>query len=272
MRVVDEFFARCRSEKLIMGVLNVTPDSLFIGSRQTATEDALTYAQRLEAEGAAIIDVGAESTRPGALAISEEEERERLGNLVARLVDQLTVPISIDTYKSGTARLCLKQGAHIVNDIWGLQGDPDMGAVIAAADAGVVIMHNRTKVDDGVGIVEDVQLFFERSLKIAQQQGIRSDRILLDPGIGFGKSNAQAMKLLSQLESLQTFDCPILIGLSRKSIFGLLGLATPDERLAATLGAHLAGLAKGAAVVRVHDVRAHAEALLGFQLATGKLA
>jgi dihydropteroate synthase len=245
----------------IMGVINVTPDSFFEESRHPGTSDAIATALRFVAEGADIIDVGGESTRPGHVPIEAEEELDRVLPVVKELSQSIAVPVSIDTYKAKVAEQALAAGAKIVNDVWGLSRDPAMAPTVAAHDAAVVIMHNREKIDPSLDIVDEIEGFFGRALERAATAGIRNDRIVLDPGIGFGKTLEQNLAILARLEEIVELGFPILLGVSRKSFIGKLVPSAPGERLSATIAANIIGVLAGIAIIRVHDVAAHVQAL-----------
>ena len=253
----DAFLAAARSRKTLMGILNVTPDSFSDGGRFNAPERALAQAKKLVADGADIIDVGAESTRPGHTPISAEEEWARLEPLLAPLIDEVNAPISIDTYKAATARRAIELGIVVVNDVWGLQHDEAMADTIAEAGAAVVVMHNRSDVDPALDIIADLRRFFDRSLELATRAGIPNERVMLDPGIGFGKTKEQNLAALAATTGLQDYGLPILIGISRKSIFGALLGATVDGRLIGTIAANLVTAMYGAKIFRVHDPAEH---------------
>ena len=244
-----------RARPLVMGVLNVTPDSFSDGGRFLDPAAALAQAHRLVAEGADILDVGAESTRPygGPVAVPRDEERARLAPVLSEAV-KLGIPVSIDTLKADVAAWALGQGAAIVNDVWGLQRDPDMAPVVAERGAPVIIMHNREQADPAVDIVADVTAFFARSLEIAARAGIDRARIVLDPGIGFGKTPEQSITCIARLAAWRGFGLPLLVGASRKRFIHSLVPSTPDERLGGSLAAHLIAVEHGATIVRVHDV------------------
>ena len=244
---------------LIMGILNVTPDSFSDGGRSAALDDAVTNAARLVADGADILDIGGESTRPGHTPVVAEEEMRRVLPVLAEIVG-LGVPVSVDTQKARVAEAALNAGAHIVNDIWGLMGDPEMARVAAAFEAGVVVMHNRASVDPAIDIVADMLAFFETALERAARAGIRSDRISLDPGIGFGKSFEQNLAALAHLGDLARLGFPLLLGTSRKSLIGKVVAATPAERLPGTIASNVIGIMAGCAIIRVHDVAEHVQA------------
>ncbi|WP_425107071.1 dihydropteroate synthase [Ancylobacter sp.] len=244
---------------LVMGILNVTPDSFSDGGRSAALDDAVANAHRLVAEGADILDIGGESTRPGHTPVPAEEELRRVLPAVEALAS-LPVPLSIDTQKAAVAEAALKAGASLLNDIWGLMGDPDMARVAAAYDAGVVAMHNRATVDPEVDIVADILGFFEQALERAARAGIRPERIALDPGIGFGKTFEQNLKALASLETFGRLGFPLLLGTSRKSLIGKVIETTPAERLPGTIASNVLGIRAGCAIIRVHDVAAHVQA------------
>lgn len=244
---------------LVMGILNVTPDSFSDGGRSAALDDAVANARRLVAEGADILDIGGESTRPGHTPVPAEEELRRVLPAVEALAG-LPVPLSIDTQKAAVAEAALKAGASLLNDIWGLMGDPDMARVAAAYDAGVVAMHNRATVDPEVDIVADILGFFEQALERAARAGIRPERIALDPGIGFGKTFEQNLKALASLETFGRLGFPLLLGTSRKSLIGKVIETTPAERLPGTIASNVLGIRAGCAIIRVHDVAAHVQA------------
>jgi len=262
---LQSFLAALATRPLVMGVLNLTPDSFSDGGRFQSLEAARAQALRLADGGADILDVGAESTRPGHTPVPLEEEWRRLEPL-APLIAETPLPFSIDTTKAEIARRALEAGASVVNDVWGLQRDPAMADVVAERQAGVVVMHNRETVDREIDIVEDMLRFFERSLALADRAGVGRDRVLLDPGVGFGKTGAQNLSALRATDRLKaTFGLPILIGVSRKRLFGeLLGLSV-DERLIATVAANLTALARGASVFRVHDAAEHRTAFKVFE-------
>jgi dihydropteroate synthase len=245
----------------VMGVLNVTPDSFSDGGQFIAPERALTQARRMIAEGADIIDIGAESTRPyGAQAVSADQELERLRPVLAEIVS-LGVPVSIDSMKSPVVGWALDQGAAIANDVWGLQRDPDMAELVAKRQAPVIIMHNRDEADANIDIMKDITGFFARSLAIAAKAGISSDNIVLDPGIGFGKTHAQSMTVLARLHELAVFNLPLLVGASRKRFIDAITPSEPDQRLGGSIAAHLIAANSGAQIIRTHDVAETVQAL-----------
>src|SRR6202042_2422105 len=244
-----------KGRPLIMGVLNVTPDSFSDGGRFLDPAAAIAQAQRLAAEGADILDIGAESTRPygNAVAVTLDEERSRLAGILPA-VAALGVPVSIDTMKAAVAAWALEAGASIVNDVWGLQRDPDMARVVAEHGAPIIIMHNRESADPAIDIINDVSEFFSRSLEIAWSAGITHDRIVLDPGIGFGKTPEQSLACIARLHEWRGFDAPLLVGASRKRFIASIVPSEPMDRLGGSLAAHLLAAENGAAIIRVHDV------------------
>jgi len=247
---------------LVMGILNVTPDSFSDGGLFNALDAATTHAADLEAEGADILDVGGESTRPGYTPVPAEEEQARVLPLIARLAQTAKVPISIDSYKASTARRALEAGAAIVNDVWGLQRDPDMAAVVGERGVPVVVMHNRETIDPSIDIVDDIKRFFERSLRLARAAGVPDRHVILDPGIGFGKSWEQHLEALRRLPEIRALGFPVLVGVSRKSVLGRIHntAVPPRERLFGSIASHVMAIALGADIVRVHDVKPHVEA------------
>jgi dihydropteroate synthase len=248
---------------LVMGILNVTPDSFSDGGRFEGVEAARRQADTLVAEGAQILDIGGESTRPGHVPISAEEEQARVLPVIAALAPHLAAPISIDTYKASTAVAALRAGATLVNDVWGLQREPEIARVAAAHGAPVIVMHNRETIDPSLDIVEDMKRFFARSLDIARRAGIPDADIVLDPGIGFGKSWDQHLEALRRLPEIRALGFPLLVGVSRKSLLGRLHdrETAPRDRLIGSISAHVLAGTLGADIVRVHDVAQHIEAL-----------
>lgn len=245
----------------VMGILNITPDSFSDGGDFIAPERAREHAARMIAEGADIIDIGAESTRPyGSQPVSAEQELQRLRPVLAA-VAALGTPVSIDSMKAEVVDWALGNGAAIANDVWGLQRDPDMAQVVAAHSAPVVVMHNRDAVDENIDIVADINAFFERSLDIATLAGIASERVVLDPGIGFGKTPRQSMIALARLAQFKHFGLPILVGASRKRFISTVVPSEPKDRLGGSLAAHLIAVQNGAQIIRAHDVAATAQAL-----------
>jgi dihydropteroate synthase len=264
----DTFLNLIGARPVVMGILNVTPDSFSDGGRFLVADAAVAHAKSMAAQGCAIVDVGGESTRPGATPIAEAEELARIGAVVAHLADELPVPLSIDTYKAGVAKRAVELGAIMVNDVWGLQKDPAMADTVAAAEAAVVIMHNRAEKDETLDVIADIRRFFDRSLSLAMRAGIPDRHIVLDPGIGFGKTARQNIAAVARLGELADYGREIMVGVSRKAFFGSLipeGLARGTEGTpAGTIAVALAAAAAGASIFRVHDVAEHVAALAVF--------
>src|SRR5712672_2985960 len=245
----------------VMGVLNITPDSFSDGGQFIAPESALAQARRMIAEGADIIDIGAESTRPyGSEPVSTEEELRRLQPILADVVS-LGIPVSIDSMKSPVVAWALDQGAVIANDVWGLQRDAGMARLLAELNLPVIVMHNRDGADPAIDIMKDIAAFFARSLDIAAKAGISADDIVLDPGIGFGKTPEQSMTALARLGELGTFGRPILVGASRKRFISTVSPSEPQQRLGGSIAAHLIAAQNGAKIIRSHDVAETVQAL-----------
>ena len=213
-------------------------------------------------KGADILDIGAESTRPygGATPVSAGDERARLSRVLPEAI-KLGLPVSIDTIKAPIAAWALDQGAAIVNDVWGLQRDPEMAPLVARRGVPVIVMHNRESADPAIDIVADVDAFFARSLEIAERAGIARDKIVLDPGIGFGKTPEQSIVCLAQLAKFKHFGLPLLVGASRKRFINSVTPSPPDERIGGSIASHLLAVANGAAIIRVHDVKETVQAL-----------
>jgi dihydropteroate synthase len=246
----------------VMGVLNVTPDSFSDGGQFIAPERALTQARRMIAEGADIIDIGAESTRPygDAEPVSADQELARLRPVLADIIS-LGIPVSIDSMKSAVVAYALDAGVAMANDVWGLQRDPDMAGLLAARGSPVIVMHNRDRVDAEIDIMQDIAGFFTRSLEIAAKAGISLQNIVLDPGIGFGKTAEQSMTALARLDELNIFGLPLLVGASRKRFISSISLSEPHQRLGGSIAAHLAAARRGARIIRTHDVSETVQAL-----------
>jgi dihydropteroate synthase len=247
---------------LVMGVLNVTPDSFSDGGAFLSPDAAVARAAQMVADGADIIDIGAESSRPygDPVAVSAVEELRRLEVVLPAAV-RIGRPVSIDTMKAVVAAWALERGAAIVNDVWGLQRDPDMAGVVARHRVPVIVMHNRDAADPDIDIMTDIAAFFERSLAVAARAGIRRDAIVLDPGIGFGKTPEQSMTAIARLDRLKAFGLPLLIGASRKRFINAVTPAPPHRRLGGSIAAHILAVAHGAAIIRAHDVAETVQAL-----------
>jgi len=255
MRVRDKTITLDDEPKMV-GILNVTPDSFFDGRPDLSVEAALQRALQMVSEGAAMIDVGGQSTRPGHEEISAEEEIARVVPLIELLAASMPVPISIDTYKPAVARAAVAAGAEIINDIHGFQRAPELAGIAAQHRCGVILMHNdpalRTKAGD---VIAHLGEFFERSVAIAEAGGVTSDRVILDPGIGFGKTQEQNLEILARLGELKAFGFPLMLGASRKSVIGNVLATPPDERLEGTLATTALAVWHEVEFLRVHDVR-----------------
>lgn len=258
----------------VMGILNITPDSFsgdgLLGKHgDDAFESAIQQAAGYVAAGVDILDVGGESTRPGAKPVSQEEELERVIPIIRAIVERFDTPVSVDTYRAATAQAALEAGAHIVNDIWGLHADPALAGVVAKRQVPVILMHNRSswasaQVKERLGgryvgipyenLVADVQRELLESVALAHAAGIADGNIILDPGIGFGKTTEQNLELLDRLEDIRNLGYPVLLGPSRKSFIGYTLDLPPEQRLEGTAAAVAIGIARGADIVRVHDV------------------
>lgn len=245
-----------------MGVLNVTPDSFSDGGRFFDPSSADEQAQRIVAAGADILDIGAESTRPygGAVPVPIAEEIRRLAPVLPGAV-ALGVPVSIDTMKAEVAAWALASGAAIVNDVWGLQRDHGLARVVAEHGVPVIIMHNREAADPSIDIMADIAAFFLRSLEIAARAGIARENIVLDPGIGFGKTPEQSIVCLARLDAFKRFGLPLLVGASRKRFINSVSPSEPMNRIGGSIAAHVMAYMNGAAIIRTHDVAETIQAL-----------
>ena len=259
----DTFLSALKASPQLMGILNVTPDSFSDGGRHSDLAAAVARARAMVADGAAIVDVGGELTRPGYVPVPEDEELRRVVPALEALAE-LDAPISIDTSKAAVAREAARLGACVINDVWGLQRDPGMADAVAETGSAIVAMHNREQADPSIDILDDVERFFERSLNLAAGAGVPFGRILLDPGIGFGKTRQQNHACIWNLDRFRRLGAPILVGLSRKSFIGGIIDAEVDRRLPGTLAADTIALMRGAAVLRVHDVVENRAALAVF--------
>lgn len=240
---------------LIMGILNITPDSFTDGGRYPDSRSAVARAKKMVAEGADIIDLGGESTRPGYLPVDAEEELARVLPVLQALVQELPVPISIDTTKEAVARSALQAGVHMLNDQWALRSDPKMAGLAAAYGVPVVLMHNREKPVYG-DLTGEIVAYWRESIQLALAAGVTEDKIILDPGFGFGKTVEQNLEVLRRLGELRRLGFPLLVGTSRKSTIGkVLGGLPVEERLEGTAATVAVSIVNGADIVRVHDVR-----------------
>jgi dihydropteroate synthase len=245
---------------LIMGILNVTPDSFSDGGQYNQIEAALSQSLRMITEGADIIDIGGESTRPGSSSVSFEEERNRVLPVIKALRDQSDCLISVDTYKAGIAEEALKSGANIINDVWGFQKDPDMAKVAAVYQVPSILMHNQIGTEYSGDIIESMKGFFDKSIEWALKKGLKEKMIILDPGIGFGKTPLQNVQVMRRLDEIKAFGYPVLLGTSRKSMIGKILDLPDDERIEGTIATNVIGMMTGCEIIRVHDVREHVRA------------
>ncbi|MGN0131147.1 MAG: dihydropteroate synthase [Lachnospiraceae bacterium] len=244
----------------VMGILNVTPDSFSDGGKWNELDAALFHTEEMIKDGASLIDIGGESTRPGYTILPDEKEIERVVPVIRAVKERFDIPVSLDTYKSGVALAGLEAGADMINDIWGLKYDPALAGVIAKAGVPCCLMHNR-KAPDYRDYITDLLTDLEETLEIAQKAGIPYERICLDPGVGFGKTYENNLEIINRLDALHTFGLPILLGTSRKSVIGLTLDLPSDQRLEGTLATTVIGVMKGAAFVRVHDVKENVRAI-----------
>ena len=249
-----------KNDCYIMGILNVTPDSFSDGGKWNSLDKALAHTEQMIAEGASIIDVGGESTRPGYTQITDEEEIERTAPVIEAIRARFDVPISIDTYKSRVAKAAIQAGADLVNDIWGLKYDAEMAKVIAESKVACCLMHNRDNMDYN-DFMEDMLRDLRESVAIAKNAGILDDKIILDPGVGFAKSYENNLTAIKEVGRLKELGYPVLLGTSRKSVVGLT-LDTPkEERVEGTLVTTVFGVQQKCAFVRVHDIKENMRAI-----------
>lgn len=238
----------------IMGILNVTPDSFSDGGDFVDIEAAVQHAKQMVEDGADIIDIGGESTKPGFTEVRVEEELKRVIPVIERLTSEIDVPISIDTYKAAVADKAIQAGAVIVNDIWGMQKDPQMVQIVAKHQVPVIIMHNQQGTEYNRDIMEEICIFLRRSIDLGLQAGIKLENMILDPGIGFGKTSDQNVIVMARMGELNDLGCSILLGTSRKSFIGKILNLTPKERVEGTVATTVMGIMQGADIIRVHDV------------------
>ena len=267
----DAFLLKLKSRPAVMGILNVTPDSFSDGGRFQAFDAAIAHAKSMVVAGCDIVDIGGESTRPSATPVSEAEELARVGEVLRALADLLDVPLSIDTSKAAVAARAIATGAAVINDVWGLQKDRDMAAVVAETHAALIIMHNREEKDERVDILADIRRFFDRSLALAAKAGVHEEVIILDPGIGFGKTSRQNVEAVARIPDLKEYGLPILVGASRKAFLGSLTGDGIEATLIGTVAANLVAAAAGASIFRVHDVAEHVAALRIFHSMHGNV-
>jgi dihydropteroate synthase len=267
----DAFLHKLKSRPAVMGILNLTPDSFSDGGRFQNPDAAIAHAKSMVVAGCDIVDIGGESTRPSASPVSEAEELARVEQVLTALTGLLDVPVSIDTSKAAVAVRAVEIGAAVVNDVWGLQKDPGMPDAVAQAEAAVIIMHNRTEKDELADILADMRRFFDRSLALAAKAGIPKDVIILDPGIGFGKTSRQNVEAVARIPDLKDYGLPILVGASRKAFLGSLTGDGIEATLIGTVAANLVAAAAGASIFRVHDVAEHVAALRIFHSMHGNI-
>ena len=246
----------------IMGILNVTPDSFSDGGDFTNVDIAVKHAKDMIEEGADIIDLGGESTRPGHKFVSADEEIKRIVPVIKKLKEEINVPISIDTYKAEVAEEALKLGVDMINDVWGLTYDENMAEVIGKYDAHVCIMHNQDGTEYDKDIMIAIKEFLQNSIDKAIKAGVKKEKIVLDPGIGFGKTFEQNIEVLHRLGELQDLGYPVLLGTSRKSVLGKIVDVPPKERVAPTVATTVLGIRDGVDIVRVHDVKENLQAAM----------
>ena len=259
MRIGKQEFD-CKNRTYIMGILNVTPDSFSDGGSYRERDAALFRVGEMIAEGAHIIDIGGESTRPGYTQISEQEEIERVVPIVEAIKQTYEIPVSVDTYKSKVAKEAIAAGADLINDIWGLKYDEAMAEVIAKADVACCLMHNRKEAAYR-DFIKDVKSELDESVQLALSAGISKDKIMLDPGVGFAKSYEQNLQIINQIGSFKEIGYPVLLGTSRKSVIGLTLDLPVEERLEGTLVTTVMAVLGGCSFVRVHDIKANARAI-----------
>jgi len=258
---IDHLDRGTAGRSLIMGILNVTPDSFSDGGDHNEVEAAVAHAGLLLSEGADIIDIGGESTRPGAAEVDAETEAARVVPVIQALAQRTQALISVDTYKASVAEQALKAGAQIVNDVWGLQREPEIARVAGAHGAAVIASHWERQTYSPATVLDAMKRFFERSVTLARQAGIPDHRIVLDPGIGFGKTMADNLRILDRIDEIVALGFPVLLGVSRKRFIGEITGREPKERLAGTIATNVLAAAKGVSSFRVHDVAAHRDAL-----------
>ncbi len=244
----------------VMGILNVTPDSFSDGGRFNTIDQALAHVEQMSAEGADIIDVGGESTRPGHQQISAEEEMERTAPVIEKIKERFDIPVSADTYKTEVARAALEAGADMINDIWGLKYDRELAKLIGTSGAACCLMHNR-KESLYRNLMEELKSDLQETLALARAGGISDEKIILDPGVGFGKTYEHNLEVICKLNELKSLGFPILLGASRKSVIGLTLNLPVTERMEGTLATTLQAVMSGCAFVRVHDIRENKRAI-----------
>jgi dihydropteroate synthase len=257
------FFGRKLSfgeKTLIMGILNLTPDSFSDGGDFISEDSAVEHAKEMLKDGADIIDIGGESSRPGHTRISADEELKRVMPVIKRLSGETNAILSLDTIRAEVAEEAVKNGIHIINDIWGFQGDKEMAAVAAKYGAPVILMHNQNGTEYKTDIIEEINRFLCESVKIAKEAGVKDDSIILDPGLGFGKTPEQNLHVMSRLGEIKALGYPVLLGASRKSMIGKILDVPPKDRDDGTIATTVLGIVQGMDIVRVHNVLTNARA------------
>ena len=254
----------------IMGILNVTPDSFSDGGKFDNLDNALKHVEQMIEEGADIIDVGGESTRAGYTLLTDEEEISRVVPVIKAIKSRFDIPVSIDTYKSGVATAALDAGADMVNDIWGLKYDRKIADVIAKTDSFCCLMHNRNNTDYN-DFMTDMMNDLKETVEIAKAAGIKDDKIILDPGVGFGKTYENNLEAINKVEMLKEFGYPVLLATSRKSVIGLTLDLPTDQRVEGTLVTTVLGVLKGCAFVRVHDIKENKRAIMMTEKIIGRI-
>lgn len=257
-------------ETFIMGILNVTPDSFSDGGKYYNVEAAVAQAKKMVEEGAKIIDVGGESTRPGYERISDEEEIARIVPVIKALVAEVPAIISVDTYKASVARAAVEAGAHIINDIWGAKSEPEIARVAAELNVPIILMHNRVNTDYGTDFWATAKMDLEESIAIAHKAGVPDTHIILDPGIGFAKTTAQNITMMQHLGELVAMGYPVLLATSRKSMIGNVLKLPVEERVEGTSATVVYGIEKGCHMIRVHDVKEMTRATYMADVLVGK--
>jgi dihydropteroate synthase len=259
--MMNQWLAEIGRRTLIMGILNVTPDSFSDGGQYNSVDRAVAHAKRLVAEGADLLDIGGESTRPGATPVSEDEEIERVIPVIRALQAECKeIPLSIDTYKGEVARQALAAGAAMVNDIWGGKADPTLLQIVAERRVPIILMHNRPNMEYGADPVADVISDLRASIKLASDAGIHRKHILIDPGIGFAKNRELNLLLMNRLADLAELGYPVVLGTSRKRFIREVLAADVDQVLGGTIATTVLGIERGASIMRVHDVAENAKA------------
>ena len=258
-----------KNRTYIMGILNVTPDSFSDGGKWNSMDHALKHAEAMIADGADILDVGGESTRPGHTPVSAEEETARVVPIIEALHSHFDVPISVDTYKGSVADAAILAGADLVNDVWGLKYDPEMAGVIAKHDVACCLMHNKETPQYNNFLI-DMLTETQECANISKRAGIKNERIILDPGVGFGKTYEMNLETMNHLELFQHLGFPVLLGTSRKSMIGLTLDLPVDQRVEGTVATSVMGVMKGCAFVRVHDIKENKRAVLMTEAILGR--